>query len=233
MLSKSFCSSSLTDNTCRGDKKGRIIKKYGDAEYLDNLVIELAKPNLKPSHPEYDTWMSRLLPIVHLTLRGFVVDAVPFCSCFDADKLRSITFTDCYDAGFYLPKDMRHVVLRIDSINKHKAMALEGRQISLDQEAKCLTYKDGKKVGEFRFGSLSTRDDAKQSDYCTKQESPSSIPRYTPSSSSSSSSSSSTSSYSSSSSTMVSGQGLRKPRFSLDFRKRVVSSVIEENEGEE
>lgn len=172
--------------------------------------------------------MARLLPIVHLTLRGFVVDAVPFCSCFDADKLRSITFTDCYDAGFYLPKDMGHVMLRIDSINKHKAM--EGRRVSLDEEAKCLTLKDKKKVGESPFfsSSSSSRDDAEQSPRRMKQDSPSSIPRYTSSPSATSSPRSS-----SSSSTMLSGQGLRKPRFPLDFRKRIVSSVIEEDEGEE
>jgi hypothetical protein len=210
---------SLTNYTCRGEK-GRILKEYGDAEYLDNCVIELAKPNLKPNHPEFDSWMVRLLPIVHLTLRGFVVDAVPFCSCFNADKLRTITFTDCYEAGFYLPDDMKQVMLRIDPINKQKA--IEGRRVSLDQEAKRLTLKDKKKVGESPFSSSSSQDDAEQSGYYTKQDVSPSIPRYPASSS-----------YFSSSSTMLSGQGLRKPRFSLDFRKRVVSSVIEEDEGEE
>ncbi|KUL83728.1 hypothetical protein ZTR_07468 [Talaromyces verruculosus] len=203
-------------------EKGRIFKQYGDAEYLDNCVIELAKPNLKSNHPEYNTWMDRLLPIVHLTLRGFVVDAVPFCSCFDADKLRSITFTDCYDAGFYLPNNMEHVKLYFGSNDKHKA--IEGRRVSTDQEVKRLTYMDGKKIGESPFvSSSSSQDDAGRSGYDKKQGSPSSIPRYT-------ASSLPTSSYSSS---ILSGQGLRKPRLPLEYRKRVVSSVIEEDEGEE
>lgn len=225
MFRRKFCkkspsgSYSLIDNTCRGEK-GRIFKQYGDAEYLDNCVIELAKPNLKPNHPEYNTWMARLLPIVHLTLRGFVVDAVPFCSCFDADKLRSITFTDCYDTGFYLPNNMEHVRLHFGSDDKRKAIG--GRRVSTDQEVKRLTYKDGKKIGESPFVS-SWQDAAEQSGYDIKQGSPSSIPRYT-------ASSSPTSSYSSS---ILSGQELRKSRLPLEFRKRVVSSVIEEDEGEE
>lgn len=122
---------------------------------------------------------------------------------------------------------MEHVKLYFDSDNKHKAR--EGRRVSMDQEVKCLTYKDGKKIGESPFvSSSSSPDDAEQSGHDTKQSSPSSIPRYT-----SSSSSSTSSSYSSSSSTMLSGQGSRKPRFSLEFRKRVVSSIFEEDEGEE
>lgn len=200
------------------------MKEYGDAEFLENIVIENAKPDLKIGHPEYKAWSTRHLPIVHLTLRGFVVDALPFSSCFDADKLHSITFTDCYDAGFHLPKDMEHVELKIDSKHKHKAT--EGRGVSLDQEVKCLTYKDRKKVSESRFNSSSSSQDAAgQSAYHTKQvESPSSIPRYAAPSSSSP--------YSSSTTTL-SGQGLKKSRFSFDFRKRPVSSVIEEDEGEE
>ncbi|EEA26717.1 conserved hypothetical protein [Talaromyces marneffei ATCC 18224] len=200
-----------------GDGKGRILKEYGDAEYLDNCAIELAKPNLKGSHPEYDSWMSRLLPIVHLTLRGFVVDAVPFCSCFNGDKLRSITFTDCYDAGFYLPNDMEEVELRVFPVEKK--IAKEGRRVSLDQEAKCLILKDKKKVSESPFSSSPSHDAT--SSYYPKPGASSSIPRYaacpspTPSSHSSSS------------------PVLRKPRFSLGFRKRPVSSVIEEDEEEE
>jgi hypothetical protein len=199
------------------------LETYGDAEYLDNCVIELAKPNLEGKYPEYDSWMTRLLPIVHLTLRGFVVDAVPFCSCFDADKLRSITFTDCFDAGFYLPDDMKHVELRVGPVDKQKAR--EGRLVSLDQEVKRLTLKDGKKVGEspFSLSSSSSQDNASLSGYDTKHDTSSSIPRYAVSPSPP------PISYSSS---MISGQGLRKPRL-WDFRKRVVSSVIEEDEGEE
>lgn len=158
---------------------------------------------------------------------------MPFCSCFDASKLRTITFKDCYDAGFYLPDDMKHVELRIDSKYKHKAT--DGRGIWADQEVKCLTYKDGKKVGESRFNSSSSssQNPAEQSSCHMKQveSRSSSIPRYAAASSSSSSSPPSAS-YSSST-TMLSGQGLRKSRFSLDFRKRPVSSVIEEDEKED
>lgn len=221
----------LTSVTCRGDRKGRILKRYGDAEFLENQVIENAKLDPKIGHPEYNAWSIPHLPIVHLTLRGFVVDAMPFCSCFDASKLRTITFKDCYDAGFYLPDDMKHVELRIDSKYKHKAT--DGRGIWADQEVKCLTYKDGKKVGESRFNSSSSSENPAEQSSCHMKQvesRSSSIPRYAAASSSSSSPPSA--SYSSST-TMLSGQGLRKSRFSLDFRKRPVSSVIEEDEKEE
>ena len=117
---------------------------------------------------------------------------------------------------------MEHVKLYFGSNDKHKA--IEGRRVSTDQEVKRLTYKDGKKIGESPFvSSSSSQDDAGLSGYDTKQGSPSSIPRYT-------ASSLPTCSYSSS---ILSGQGLRMPRLPLEYRKRVVSSVIEEDEGEE
>jgi hypothetical protein len=49
----------------------------------------------------------RYLPITHLTLMNFVVDAGPFFRWFDPRKLKELTFLgDCIDAGFYLPESM-------------------------------------------------------------------------------------------------------------------------------
>ncbi|OKL63045.1 hypothetical protein UA08_01215 [Talaromyces atroroseus] len=139
-----------------GNGKGRIKKQYGNAEYLDNCVIELAKPKLSQKHPEYETWMARLLPLVHLTLRGFVVDAIPFCSCFDAQKLRSITFADCYDAGFYLPHevDMDKFEIRVDELKTARTESI--RRLCSDEELKHITLKDGKMVEEHHVNESST-----------------------------------------------------------------------------
>ena len=50
----------------------------------------------------------RYLPMTHITLMNFVVDAAPFHRWFDPKKLAEITFIgDCIDAGFFLPGDMR------------------------------------------------------------------------------------------------------------------------------
>ncbi len=87
--------------------------------------------------------MARLLPIVHLTYVASWSTRARLCSCFNADKLRSITFTDCYDAGFYLPNNMGHVKFHLGSDDKHRA--IEGRRVSTGQEVKCLTYRDGRK----------------------------------------------------------------------------------------
>lgn len=69
-------------------------------------MIELARERHYDGLGDFDKWSNKKLSIVHLTLRGFVVDALPFFSCFDENRLRKITFTDCYDSGFCLPGDL-------------------------------------------------------------------------------------------------------------------------------
>lgn len=54
----------------------------------------------------------RRLPVVNLTLSGFVVDADPFAMWFDPRRLRTIDFKrDCVDAGFALPSNMAHITI--------------------------------------------------------------------------------------------------------------------------
>ncbi|EED19096.1 conserved hypothetical protein [Talaromyces stipitatus ATCC 10500] len=210
-----------------GDGKGRIKRQYGNAEYFDNCVIELAKPKLNPDYPEYEAWMSRLLPIVHLTLRGFVVDAIPFCSCFDGQKLRSITFTDCIDAGFCLPYEMNNVQLRVDCSKTARAEPI--RQVVPDRELKRITLKEGRKIDESPASSP-TQSVSSRSRYHRKPDPSTSIPHRVPLPSPAPAPSSPSSPFPS---LMPSGQCLRQPRFSMHFHRRVVSSVIEEDEGEE
>ncbi len=65
--------------------------KSGQMDVVQNLPIE----NM------------RYLPITHLTLMNFVVDAGPFFRWFDPRKLQELTFLgDCIDVGFYLPENM-------------------------------------------------------------------------------------------------------------------------------
>ncbi|KAH8690081.1 hypothetical protein BGW36DRAFT_440909 [Talaromyces proteolyticus] len=131
---------------CPGDGKGRIKKHFGNAEYLENSVIELAKPRFDEGTIEYETWATQTLPIINLTLRGFVVDAIPFHSCFYGNKLREITLTDCYDAGFYLPSDMADDVrINIDGFETATVAPIH----DLPKELKHITLKDGKKVDEY------------------------------------------------------------------------------------
>ena len=53
------------------------------------------------------------LPIVKLSLSGFIVDAGPFRRWFDPSRLRQIDFEqNCIDAGFALPVRMaRHITI--------------------------------------------------------------------------------------------------------------------------
>lgn len=54
------------------------------------------------------------LSIKKLTLSGFIVDAGPFIHWFDPRKLRSIHFKgQCVDAGFWLPRSMAKVLIRV------------------------------------------------------------------------------------------------------------------------
>jgi hypothetical protein len=131
-------------------------------------VIELAKPKLPTAHPEYEAWMARRLPLAHLTLRGFVVDAIPFCSCFDAQRLRSITFVDCVDVGFCLPVDvdLERVEIRVGETNRARAESVrrvesgdvrrvalrQGREVSPKKSPKKSPSKGDASRGRSRFG---------------------------------------------------------------------------------
>lgn len=76
-------------------------EKYGGGEYLDREAMQKAKVRAMAMgyYPE-------TLPVVDLTLSGFVVDSGPFVSWF-GDALRSVHLKkNCVDAGFWLPTRM-------------------------------------------------------------------------------------------------------------------------------
>jgi hypothetical protein len=106
-------------------------------------VIELAKEKHHDGLGDFEKWSNRKLSIVHLTLRGFVVDALPFFSCFDENRLRQITFTDCYDSGFCLPADLIDEV-QINVGGFEPAMVVPVHHIP--KQLKSITIKEGKVV---------------------------------------------------------------------------------------
>ncbi|KAI1975438.1 hypothetical protein LOZ12_000917 [Ophidiomyces ophidiicola] len=100
--------------------RGELQRRVGFGEYLDKHAIAAAKIAAAALGPT-----SEKLPVVKLTLMGFVVDSDPFFLWFNPHRLRSIDFKDhCVDAGFALPVKMsEHVIVswpREDSIGEAK-----------------------------------------------------------------------------------------------------------------
>ncbi|CRG83490.1 hypothetical protein PISL3812_00841 [Talaromyces islandicus] len=128
---------------CPGNGKGRVARRFGVAEYLDNSVIELAREKHHDGLGDFEKWSNKKLSVVHLTLRGFVVDALPFFSCFDENRLRQITFTDCYDAGFCLPADLiDEVEINVGGFEPATVVPVH----HIPKELKSITIKEGKIV---------------------------------------------------------------------------------------
>lgn len=88
--------------------EGTLHEEFGYGEYLDQQAIKAAQLLVDTELPVENL---RFLPITHLSLKNFVVDAGPFFRWFDAKRLREVTFQGtCVDAGFYLPDDMNSKV---------------------------------------------------------------------------------------------------------------------------
>ncbi|KLJ06657.1 hypothetical protein EMPG_17856 [Blastomyces silverae] len=88
------------------DGKGILHRRVGIGEYLDKYAIVHAKARAARMGGTLS-----LLPVVKLSLTGFVVDAEPF-HLFNPHRLRLINFkNDCVDAGFTLPERMREQVV--------------------------------------------------------------------------------------------------------------------------
>ncbi|KKZ63044.1 hypothetical protein EMCG_02614 [[Emmonsia] crescens] len=88
------------------DGQGILHRRVGIGEYLDKYAIAHAKVRAAGIGSTLP-----LLPIVKLSLTGFVVDADPF-RLFNPHRLRLIDFkNDCVDAGFALPDCMREQVV--------------------------------------------------------------------------------------------------------------------------
>lgn len=82
--------------------EGELHRRAGVGEYLDKESIGEAKIRALAMGCTLDR-----LPIVKLTLTGFVVDADPFFMWFNPHRLRVINFkNDCVDAGFAIPRFM-------------------------------------------------------------------------------------------------------------------------------
>lgn len=94
----------------------------------------------------------RRLPIRKLTLFGFVVDADPFVQWFDPRRLRGVDFRDgCVDAGFWLPRAMRRVIVTFPQTNEQKAgVSVPVSRPDLN-ELKIVELQQGKKVGEVGY----------------------------------------------------------------------------------
>ncbi|KAJ9614891.1 hypothetical protein H2204_014330 [Knufia peltigerae] len=89
--------------------KGVLHEEFGDGEYLDQQAIKASQLDVYKILPIENV---RFLPVTHLTLMNFVVDAGPFYRWFDPKKLQEITLkSGCIDAGFYLPQEMRSAVI--------------------------------------------------------------------------------------------------------------------------
>ncbi|EEH04667.1 conserved hypothetical protein [Histoplasma capsulatum G186AR] len=90
-----------------GDEgQGILHRRAGIGEYLDKYSIVHAKARAAQMGSTL-----HLLPVVKLSLTGFVVDADPF-HLFNPHRLRLINFkNNCVDAGFALPERMREQVV--------------------------------------------------------------------------------------------------------------------------
>lgn len=88
--------------------RGVLRRCVGIGEYLDKQSIEKAYARATNMGRTID-----LLPVVKLSLTGFVVDSDPFFLWFNPHRLRVLNFkNDCVDAGFTLPAKMaEHVVV--------------------------------------------------------------------------------------------------------------------------
>lgn len=88
--------------------EGVLHEEFGYGEYLDQQAIKVAQLSVGIELPQENL---QFLPITHLTLRNFVVDAGPFFRWFDSARLQEIVFLgDCVDAGFYLPPAMKPTI---------------------------------------------------------------------------------------------------------------------------
>lgn len=87
---------------------GTLHQEFGEGEYLDQQAMKNGQMEVVQVLPVENM---RYLPITHLTLMNFAVDAGPFFRWFDPKKLKEITFLgQCIDTGFSLPENMKTTV---------------------------------------------------------------------------------------------------------------------------
>ncbi|KIX95903.1 uncharacterized protein Z520_08158 [Fonsecaea multimorphosa CBS 102226] len=125
--------------------KGILHQEFGDGEYLDQQAMKQAQIDIVETLPVENM---RYLPISHLTLMNFAIDAGPFFRWFDPHKLVELTFLgQCIDTGFYLPDDMRSVVKVNSPKPKPRPQPMIARVVK-PGEVKLVTLKGGKVVPE-------------------------------------------------------------------------------------
>lgn len=108
--------------------EGILHEEFGYGEYLDQQAIRGAQLLVASQIPRENL---RYLPIRHLTLHNFVVDAGPFFKWFDPKKLREITLRgDCIDAGFSLPDDMK-LKVKVTAPSSSPARLITSGQVSI------------------------------------------------------------------------------------------------------
>ncbi|EXJ65038.1 hypothetical protein A1O7_01377 [Cladophialophora yegresii CBS 114405] len=119
---------------------GELHPDFGSGEYLDRTAMRQAQAAVKDG---VGVAVKRHLPIQSLTLSNFVVDAGPFFRWFDPERLREVIFTGtCWDAGFYLPNEMRRGV-RAEGPQKPKPLVA---RVIKPGEAKVVSLSQGKLV---------------------------------------------------------------------------------------
>ncbi|KAK5045305.1 hypothetical protein LTR84_009411 [Exophiala bonariae] len=92
--------------------EGVLHDEFGSGEYLDQQAIKMAQMSVGTAVSQENL---HLLPITHLTLKNFVVDANPFFRWFDPNLLEEIVLkAGCVDAGFYLPPNMK-TAIKVDA----------------------------------------------------------------------------------------------------------------------
>ncbi|KAK2803522.1 hypothetical protein FQN50_006957 [Emmonsiellopsis sp. PD_5] len=130
------------------DGLGILHRRVGIGEYLDKLSIAAAHERAA----KMTTTPLARLPIVKLTLTGFVVDADPFRLYFNPHRLRLINFrNDCVDAGFALPNNMaEQVVVNWPRTVRDQAMIA---RVVRPGEIKIVDIKRTKKPGEGGAGA--------------------------------------------------------------------------------
>ncbi|KIW30549.1 uncharacterized protein PV07_06287 [Cladophialophora immunda] len=130
--------------------KGILHQEFGDGEYLDQQAMKQAQIDVVETLPLENM---RYLPISHLTLMNFAVDAGPFFRWFDPKKLVEVNFLgQCIDTGFYLPDDMQSLVKVSGPKPKPRPQPMIARVVK-PGEVKLVTLKGGKVVPDEPSGS--------------------------------------------------------------------------------
>ncbi|WEW59633.1 hypothetical protein PRK78_005112 [Emydomyces testavorans] len=120
--------------------QGELQRRVGFGEYLDKHAIATAREAAEALGP-----IPEKLPIVKLTLMGFVVDSDPFFLWFNPHRLRNIDFKDhCVDAGFALPASMSEQVVVSWPEEDHIKEAMSVRSVR-PEEIKCIDLGSTKK----------------------------------------------------------------------------------------